>query len=354
MQSEYEACVRTPYGLTSFFMFLNGVKQGDPLSPDIYVDWMEMLYRWVQANKVCIKLELPPHIPPSPIVGRSVRVGPQGWIDDFGILTKATETSRGFSLVCDFVLAYNARVSTKTIALAIGWSPTEKLKIGEEDIEWTAEGEPARVLGYHFSTAGNWDAHISLVEAEFDRRIQEVEGARATIDGKANLINSDVLGYITFSADLVPIPKRLASKMQQACKQAFLRHSTSTTISHTLVTKSDRSKRGITNLRRVCQARIMGGLKKILSGEDRTAYRVAVLNLWEAQQPIAEFDPFLFPSLKARAPDWAKFPTYITAAREVMTDGHLKVWSPVPLSQKSNLLDVCGSTGVWVPIQLAN
>jgi len=45
MQSEYEACVRTPYGLTYFFMFLNGVKQGDPLSPDIYVDWMKMLYR---------------------------------------------------------------------------------------------------------------------------------------------------------------------------------------------------------------------------------------------------------------------------------------------------------------------
>ncbi|MCE3011656.1 MAG: hypothetical protein LW878_01195, partial [Proteobacteria bacterium] len=354
MQSEYEACVRTPYGLTSFFLFLNGVKQGDPLSPDIYVDWMEMLYRWVQANKVCIKLELPPHIPPSPIVGRHVQIGPQGWIDDFGILTKATETSRGFSLVCEFVLTYNAKVSTKTIALAIGWSPTEKLKIGDEEIEWTAEGEPARVLGYHFSTAGNWDAHIALVEAEFDRRIQEVEEARTSIDGKANLINSDVLGYVTFSADLVPIPKRLASKMQQACKRAFLRHSTSTTISHTLVTKGERSKRGITDLRRVCQARIMGGLKKVLSGEDRTAYRAAILDLWEAQQTITGKDPILFPSHKAHAPEWSEFPAYITAARKAMADGHLKVWSPKPLGRKSSLLDACESMGVRVPLQLTN
>ena len=149
--TDFRAHVRTPYGPSLPFAYGNGVKQGDPASPDIYIDWMEMLYRWADKKKLYYKMSLPEHIPRNPFFGRHVTVRAQGWIDDFGLITSPERAQKGVDIVNHFARTYNAQVSNKTEALAIGWQPDQPLQLNQELILWNDASTSLRILGYFFN-----------------------------------------------------------------------------------------------------------------------------------------------------------------------------------------------------------
>jgi len=344
--TQFRARARTPYGTTEAFDYLNGVKQGDPASPDIYDDWMEMLYRWAEEKKLHFRMRLPPLVPSSPFFGSSIKIRPQGWIDDFGIVVKPSRAQKGVNLVNNFAKSYNAQVSTKTEALAVGWEPGGDLKLDNKVIKWNNKPKRLRVLGYHFNDQDTWDDHLEILTLETERRLARVAAAQTTIDGRANLINSDILGLVLFPTDIIPLPNTLANSIQQLCKKALIRGKIDTSISAALTIKTKWNWRGIEDIQRTAKARL-GGIRKALQADDPTAQVSTMFTAWEASHTICEgSDCLAFPKLKPRSKKWKDFPDYLAATRLILAETGMNIIRPALRHETKYVLSMANLLGI--------
>jgi len=302
--SNFRAIARTPYGHSSSIDYANGLKQGDPEAPDSYDDFMEMLYRWHEYLGYELTMTLDSRVPDSPIFGREIKIGHQGWIDDLGAIVPLGLAQDVVDSVVYFANSYGSKVSEKTIAMYTGVADdvvVAPLTMGQIVIPWTQK--KFRVLGYLFNYMGNWQDHLEYLEAKIREKLARILLANTDLDGRTNLINSDVLGLLLYSADLVPFKKQFARVLAG-------------NISIDLVTQAKGDRRGIGNVAKLAAARLLGGLKKRLGGLDRTAVACSYFDIWEAQHLVCNgVDPFRNPGIATNKCSWKLYPDWILSSR---------------------------------------
>jgi hypothetical protein len=71
-------------------------------------------------------------------------------------------------------------------------------------------------LGYYFDEDLSWKAHIDAIETKVLQVACRVERARADVRDKSKMVNADVFGIATFSADVVPYSNKAVHRMQKA------------------------------------------------------------------------------------------------------------------------------------------
>jgi len=95
-----------------------GILQGDAGSPSTYCDFMELLLRFLEANEINYKFQLPK--------GKVISVDPQAWMDDIIIIVDPSLANKALWLVHNFFKEYNMKINwdkTKLLSINTDFTP---------------------------------------------------------------------------------------------------------------------------------------------------------------------------------------------------------------------------------------
>ena len=199
-----QSCVINNGITTDYFTLERGVRQGDPLSPYLFVVAVETLAIAVRQNKVITEIT----------IGKDETKLLQYADDTTAVLADVNSARILFKLLADF---------KKLSGLAINPSKTEGMWIGSSrgnktkpfGIKWP--NEPIKALGVYYS----YDPKL-LLEKNFIEKLDTIKklinissSRGLSLYGKVTIIKSLIIPKFVYVASLLPTPKEVIKQLNQ-------------------------------------------------------------------------------------------------------------------------------------------
>jgi ribonuclease HI len=164
--------VRTKHGLTRKFDLSTGVRQGDPLSPLIYIITLDALHAGLRGNNPIFPTQSLAwgyrFRAPDPDTGDVVRVASVGYADDTVMIATSLESvTRMHAWVREFFGAHRAALNcSKSHLLCSDGAPTPALPSvdGRSLIKPKGETDTIRYLGAWINLRLDWSVHIARMD----------------------------------------------------------------------------------------------------------------------------------------------------------------------------------------------
>jgi len=192
-------------GITSdYFIIERGVRQGDPLSPYLFVVAVETLVIAIRQNSLIKGIT----------IGKKETKLLQYADDTTAVLSGTNSAQILFRLLDEFKklsgLAVNA---TKTEGMWIGSLRENKTK--PFGIKWP--NEPIKALGLYYSYDQNYYTRKNLIERlDSVKKLLNIWSARSlSLYGKVTILKSLIIPKFVYVASLLTIPKRVIQELNQ-------------------------------------------------------------------------------------------------------------------------------------------
>ena len=193
-------------GITSdYFILERGVRQGDPLSPYLFVVAVETLAIAVRQNAAIKGIT----------IGKDETKLVQYADDTTAVLSDINSAHILFKLLDDFKKVSGLAINSfKTEGMWIGSSRGNKTK--PFGIKWP--NEPIKALGVYYS----YDPKFRLLEKNFIEKLDTIKkhiniwsSRGLSLYGKVTIIKSLIIPKFVYVASLLPNPKEVIKKLNQ-------------------------------------------------------------------------------------------------------------------------------------------
>ena len=222
------SCVLTAHGNTNFFNLKCSVRQGDPLSPLLYIMCLDGLHT------LLAELSQRKNLGISWTTGTTLhRVSSLGYADDTAILAKTPEEIHALhSLLCEYFSAHSLRLNCKkTEARYIAATPSILTplmsfdwKIEQEQISWKDETSPFRYLGVFLR--GDLDPSFHLKKCEQQRLypyISRIKNNRMNLNQTVYAIREMIWSILDFSTKFMVVSSEFIEKWDSMFARALVR-----------------------------------------------------------------------------------------------------------------------------------
>jgi len=210
LYSNITAQVSTYHGLSEKIQCKDRLAQGDVDSPSTFTEIMEMLLVWLEEEEIGYSFGYNDQ----GVEGKT-KSQPGAFMDDLFVVVPIDKLQRLCNMVTTFFNTYDMEVNvTKTKAMCFGNQPIHNITLKQttsrgnklEFLSYVPKGSTIRVLGYMIADDLSWSQHCSIVMGECLDSLSKLNDSRINIAHKSTLINMDVFGKLTYSANLVTYP----------------------------------------------------------------------------------------------------------------------------------------------------
>ena len=343
--TKYIAIIRTPHGLTPKVHLGRGSLAGSKAAVDLFILFMDMLFRQMAKSGLGYKITYQK---------KSITIAGTAIVDDLTLFAESREVlQKLMDIVSHFFNFYGMQISPK---LRKSTYTTNRLaeRNDEEDgliletvfitdpfgiripIERVASNIPIRSVGYDLTGELDWTAHSLRILLKSQNILRELQGKCAPLQSKTLLVNSDVWGLITYSADVVPFNVKDLSRLQTLAKKAVCYPAMSASFAADILSLPP-SYLGMSlgNINDIVSARLIAGMNIALNSENVICAKTTDFVWWKIQffankgaYPLEKFVP---------SPEWKKLPLQFSIISKKLQELSITLKRLKPYSDLGNV-----------------
>jgi len=245
-------------------------------------------------------------------------------VDDIQIVVPVDQAARALNVTDVFLGYYGTKIADKSEILLV--RPKDSVEEWPASIEFRRgrvkvlpAGQAIRILGYWISADLSWKQHVDSVVLKMLERLKLIERARVSPGVKCMLINSDVIGILAYSANLVHFDLRTVRRLRQAMKLALCGRGSAGDLSWEQFSREDSKGPQIADPLVVSTAGLVSALETILGGRDAVASLLTEVALWDMGfETAGGVNPLVAtPRPKVQnAPAWQMFPSILSVVKD--------------------------------------
>ena len=213
--------ISTLSGDTNQIEITRGVKQGCPMSPTLFILFIEPLLSWLEEKNLGIAINDTIHT-----------VG--GFADDLVITTETHENMvASFAMINEFVNYYNLKINIdnklKNKTVYTSFTPNSNLvyiKVNNEQIEipYMDSSSSYRYLGIQLNLDLNWDKQRTIVWSTFQKQISFLHNRCITTKQLIKILNTVIVPSISYGLQFYSFPKRWVAKIERQLALLLSKH----------------------------------------------------------------------------------------------------------------------------------
>ena len=226
-----------------FFPGKNGVRQGDPLSPYLFLICMEYFSRMLRKSSISPGFRFHPKCD-------SLGVCHLAFADDVILLSRGDKTSVSclFKQLVSFGEISGLNINASKSSIYFG-GVSDSIRQSILEVTGFAEGSfPFRYLGVPLSPHRLLASQFSPLLIKLESAIQSWLGKNLSYAGRAELLKSVLYGMVQFWLNIFPFPEQVIRRITSTCRNFFWTGNTM------------RSKSALVKWHTVCLPKSEGGL----------------------------------------------------------------------------------------------
>ena len=206
------ASILTNSGTTDPFIISKGVKQGCPLSPTLFIIFIEPLLSWLNDSQLGVHIKDICHT-----------VG--GFADDLIVTTSSLFNLKlALNMICNFLNLYNLELNidhsakNKTVYSSFGNKETliyEDIKHRNVEIPFISSNECYKYLGVYINLDLNWDRQKIILWSSFQKQINFLCNKCLNIKQVTKILNIIIIPALYYSLQFFNLSKIWAAKFER-------------------------------------------------------------------------------------------------------------------------------------------
>ncbi|KAH7951104.1 hypothetical protein HPB52_004735 [Rhipicephalus sanguineus] len=196
LYSRPSSAVVIQYRISEPFDVGRGVRQGDPLSPALYVLAFEPLLQRLSSDNSIGRFPLPPGSPPVALFA---------YADDLSIVVPDEATvCTVLDVMEGYCSASGARINrSKSVVMYLNSAPSSPRPVHGLPVQ-----QRLRILGFHFEPDGLTTENWRLAKQKLTDRIQEISALGCPLTARVTIIRSLLFSFLTYVASVMPVATR--------------------------------------------------------------------------------------------------------------------------------------------------